>query len=116
VKVQVQLVQGRGITNDKVTPEFKARLVLEELTGVKNATKIRRAHRLKPQVFSRWKAGFIERAPEIFATQPSRGDEQARLAELGRMMERLTMELEYEPVQTTKTPAQSETRISLYAL
>lgn len=38
VKVQVQSVRERGITNDKArtfTLEFKAQLVLEELTGVK---------------------------------------------------------------------------------
>jgi transposase len=75
-------------------PEFKARLVLEELTGVKSAAEICREHRLKPQVFSRWKTEFIERAPEIFATQPSRGDEQERIVELERMVGRLTMELE----------------------
>ena len=70
------------------TPEFKARLVLEELTGIKSTTEIYREHRLKPQVFSRWKAEFIERAPEIFATKPSRGDEQERIAELERMVGR----------------------------
>jgi hypothetical protein len=36
----------------------------------------------------------VERAPEIFATEPSRGDEQERIAELERMVGRLTMELE----------------------
>jgi transposase len=76
------------------SPEFKARLVLEELTGVKSPAEICREHKLKPQVFSRWKAEFIERAPEIFATTPSRGDEQERIAELERMVGRLTMELE----------------------
>ncbi len=75
-------------------PELKARLVLEELTGVKSASEICREHQLSVQVFSRWKAEFIERAPEIFATRPSRGDEQERIAELERMVGRLTMELE----------------------
>lgn len=75
-------------------PEFKTRLVLEELTGVKSAAEICREHRLKPQVLSRWKAEFVERAPEIFATQPSRGDEQERIADLERMLGRLTMELQ----------------------
>jgi transposase len=75
-------------------PEFKARLVLEELTGVKTAADICREHKLKPQIFSRWKAEFIERAPEIFATKPSRGDEQEQIAELERMIGRLTIELD----------------------
>ena len=75
-------------------PEFKARVVLEELTGVKTAGQICREHQLSPQVFARWKAEFVERAPEIFATERNRGDEQERLTELERMVGRLTMELD----------------------
>jgi len=37
---------------------------------------------------------LLERAPEIFATERSRGDEQARIADLERMIGRLMMELE----------------------
>jgi transposase-like protein len=78
----------------KFTPEFKAEVVLEELTGVKDKAEICREYRLSRQVFSRWRAEFVERAPEIFATERSRGDEQERIAELERMIGRLTMELE----------------------
>ena len=78
----------------KFTPEFKAQVVLEELTGVKDKAEICREYRLGRQVFSRWRAEFVERAPEIFATKRSRGDEQERIAELERMVGRLTMELE----------------------
>jgi len=76
------------------TPEFKAQVVLEELSGLKSKAEICREHRLKPEVFSRWRAELVERAPEIFATQPSRGDEQERVAELERVVGRLTMQLE----------------------
>ena len=75
-------------------PEFKARVVLEELTGVKTAGQICREHQLSPQVFARWKAEFVERAPEIFATERNHGDEQERLSKLERMVGRLTMELD----------------------
>ena len=75
------------------TPKFKAQVVLEELTGVKDKAEICREHQLRPQVFTRWKTEFLERAPEIFATQPGKGDEQARIAELEQMVGRLTMEL-----------------------
>jgi transposase-like protein len=81
-------------TRRTFNPEFKARVVLEDLTGVKSAAEICREHRLSPQVLSRWKAEFLERAPEIFATERGRGDEQGRLAELERMVGRLTMELD----------------------
>jgi transposase len=76
------------------TPEFKAQVVLEELSGVKDRAEICREYRLRPQVFSRWREEFLERAPEIFATGRSRGDEQERIADLERMVGRLTMELE----------------------
>jgi transposase-like protein len=69
-------------------------VVLEELTGVKDKAEICREYRLSRQLFSRWRAEFVERAPEIFATERSRGDEQERIAELERMIGRLTMELE----------------------
>ena len=75
-------------------PELKARLVLEELTGVKRAAEICREHRVKPQVLSRWKAEFLERAREIFATKRSRGDEQERIAELERLVGRQALEIE----------------------
>ena len=78
----------------RFTPEFKARVVLEELTGVKSKAEICREYQLRPQVFSRWREEFLERAPEIFATKPSRGDEQERIAELERVLGRKTMELE----------------------
>jgi len=75
-------------------PDFRATIVLQELTGVKSAVEVCREHQLSSQVFARWKAEFLERAPEIFATQRSRGDEQQQIAELERLVGRLTMELE----------------------
>jgi len=76
------------------SPELKARLVLEELTGVKRAADICREHQVKPQVLSRWKVELLERAPEIFATKRSRGDEQERIAELERLVGRQALEIE----------------------
>ena len=76
------------------TPAFKVKIVLESLTGAKSTTEICKTYQLKSLVFLRWKAEFLERAPEIFATQRSKGDEQERIADLERMVGRLTMELE----------------------
>ena len=78
----------------KFSPEFKARVVLEELTGIKDRAEICREYRLRPQVLARWKEEFLERAPELFATERGCGDEQERIADLERMIGRLTMELE----------------------
>ena len=76
------------------TPDFKAQVVLEELSGVKDRADLCREHQLSPQVLRRWQEEFVERAPEIFATEPSRGEEQERIGELERLVGRLTLELE----------------------
>jgi transposase len=78
----------------KFSPVFKARVVLEALTGVKSTAEICRQYQLKPQVLApRWKAQFIRQAPQIFATQED-DEGQERIVELERMVGRLTMELE----------------------
>jgi len=76
------------------TPEFKAQVVLEELTGVKDKAEICREYRLRPPVFSRWREEFLERAPEILSTERSRGDEQERITGLEQMVGRLRMQLD----------------------
>ena len=75
-------------------PEFKARVVLEDLTGVRSAAEICREHSLSSQVLARWKSEFLERAPEIFTTPRCWGDESERISELERMVGRLTLELD----------------------
>jgi transposase len=76
------------------TPDFKAQVVLEELSGVKDRAALCREHQLSPQVLRRWQEEFVARAPEIFATEPSRGEEQEHIGELERLVGRLTLELE----------------------
>ena len=44
----------------KFTPEFKAQVVLEVISGVNTAAEAYREYRLKPQVLSRWKNEFLE--------------------------------------------------------
>jgi transposase len=78
----------------KFAPEFKAQVVLEELTGVKDRAEICREYRLRPQLLSRWREELVQRAPEVFSTERSRGVEQERIADLERMVGRLTMELD----------------------
>lgn len=50
----------------KYSPEFKARVVLELLTGQKGLMQASREYRIKDTVLSRWKQEFLERAPEVF--------------------------------------------------
>ena len=78
----------------RFTPEFKARVVLELIGGVTTTAEACRQHNLKPQLLSRWKAEFVEKAPSVFQSKEQNSEEQARIAELERMVGRLTLELE----------------------
>ncbi|MCL6432250.1 MAG: transposase [Anaerolineae bacterium] len=76
------------------TPEFKLQVVLDLLSGTKTMAQLCREHHLKDSVVYRWKQQFIERAALVFAPPGKANPEEARVAELERMVGRLTMELE----------------------
>lgn len=75
-------------------PEFKARVILQILTGEKSAAQICREHKLSDQSIANWKKQFLENADTIFDQAREASDEQERIAELEQMIGRLTMELE----------------------
>jgi transposase len=74
--------------------QFKAQVVLEVLTGVKSAAQVCREHDIKETVLSRWKQELIEHAPELFERQRGQSQQDERVAELERVIGRLTVELE----------------------
>jgi transposase len=82
------------VVRRRFTPELKARVVLELIGGVQSLAEVCRQYHLKPQTVSRWKAEFLEKAPQLFQTREQSSQEQARIAELERMIGRLTLELE----------------------
>jgi transposase-like protein len=76
------------------TPKFKAQVVLEVLSGAKSTAEACREYELQGQALNRWKTEFIEQAPTIFEKSSAQSLHQVRLAELERMVGRLTLELE----------------------
>lgn len=76
------------------SPEFKAQVVLEVVSGAKSAAEICREYQLKPELFSKWKAQFLHETATIFARADELDPAQARIAELERVVGRLTLELE----------------------
>jgi transposase len=73
--------------------EFKTRVVLEMLSGEKGLMEASREYEIKDTVLSRWKQEFLERAPQVFA-EPKADEQAERIAELERMVGRLTMQLD----------------------
>jgi transposase-like protein len=76
-------------------PEFKVRVVLELLSGQKNLLQASREYEIKDSVISRWRTEFLERAPGLFVENTqSEHEALRRIADLERMVGRLSMELE----------------------
>jgi transposase-like protein len=78
----------------RFSAEFKARVILELISGAKSQAQVCREHDLNANLVCRWKAEFIQRAPELFRSRERGEADQVRAAQLERMVGRLTMELE----------------------
>ncbi len=74
--------------------EFKARVVLEVLTGQKTAAQVCRDQQLKPDLLSRWKAEFVTYASNVFSGDEREQQAERRIDELERLVGRLSLELE----------------------
>jgi transposase-like protein len=76
------------------TPEFKAQVVLEILSQQKSLAQASREYGIRDTVISRWKQEFADRLPQVFERRQDRDERDQQIAELERMVGRLTMELE----------------------
>ena len=76
------------------TPQFKAEVVLAVLTGAQSQAEVCRRHGLKPELVALWKKTFLDRLPTVFAGEQRDSPDAGRVAELERLVGRLTLELE----------------------
>lgn len=74
------------------TARFKAQVVLSILTGEKTPGEVCREYSLHPNVVTRWKQEFVEGAASVFEQDGDLSEQENRIAELERMIGRLTME------------------------
>lgn len=70
--------------------DLKTELVLSVLTGAKSQAELCREHELNAQQFSKWKQQFLTNASSAFE-KPENSEESEQIAELERMVGRLTM-------------------------
>ena len=77
-------------------PEFKLQCVLDVLSGRKIPAQVCWEHGLNESILARWRKQFAEQAPKIFANSKSNGvsAEAQRIADLERLVGRLTLELD----------------------
>ena len=76
------------------TAEFKAKVVLEVISGEKTPSETCRAHKLNANVLARWRKEFVAQAPSLFERDAESSQDQERIAELERLVGQLTLKLE----------------------
>ena len=79
------------------SPEFKAKVAMEAMSGRKTIQEIAADHAIHPIQVSQWKKQLLEGASELFSRgrkDKDKEDSQAKEAELFQQNGRLQMELE----------------------
>ena len=77
----------------RFTPAFKAQVVLEALTGAKSPAQVCREQSIRGSLLSHWRQEFLKHAPQAFDRGRAHSQCEERIAELERLVGRLTMEL-----------------------
>lgn len=81
-------------TRRNFSAEFKARVVLEALSGAKSAAELCREHNLKPDLLSHWKNQFLANASKVFESGVTVDPQQARIDELEKLAGKQSLEIE----------------------
>ena len=76
----------------RFTPEFKAELVFEVLSGATSQAELCRRHNLSEDQLSKWKQQFLENAVSVFtATDQQSSKDAERIAHLEHLVGRTDM-------------------------
>ena len=81
-------------TRRNFSAEFKAKVVLEIISGSKSAAEVCREYNLKADLVSHWKNEFMTKAAQVFEGGTNVDPQQARIEELERLAGKLSLELE----------------------
>ena len=84
--------------------EFKTNVVLELIAGKKSIAEASREYNIKDTVLSRWKQEFLNKATQVFEQPQDQQEKDARIAELERMVGKLTMKVELQHLPWRAVP------------
>lgn len=76
--------------------EFKTKVVLELISSKKGMAEASREYNIKDTVLSRWKQEFLSKARQVFEQPQEVQEKEVRIAELERMVGKLTMQIELQ--------------------
>ena len=81
----------------KHTPEFKAKVAIEAIKGIKTLSEIAKEYEVHPVMVSAWKKDMMEHLPEVFEKKKARSDKltEKETEQLQRKVGQLTMEVDF---------------------
>ena len=86
----------------RFTSEFKAKVVLEALSGESSQAELCRRHNLSEDQLSKWKQQLLENAASLFESRDKTSEDAAeRIAHLEQLVGRLTEALDIQKKAST---------------
>ena len=86
----------------RFTAEFRAKVVLEALSGESSQAELCRRHHLSEEQLSKWKHQFVENAASLFESRDKSSEDTAeRIAHLEQLVGRLTVSLDIQKKAST---------------
>ena len=86
----------------RFTPEFKAEVVIEALSGESSQAELCRCHNLSADQLLKWKHQLLENAATLFESTDKQSDASIeRIAQLEQLVGRLTLALEIQKKAST---------------
>lgn len=84
-------------TRRKFSAQFKAKVAVEAVKGLKTLSELATEHQIHPNQISDWKRQLLSNAPKLFATGKERGakSEEELTAPLYEEIGRLKMDLKW---------------------
>ncbi len=86
----------------RFTPQFKAEVVIEALSGHSSQAELCRRHNLSDEQLSKWKHQLIDNAATLFESTDKHSNESIeRIAQLEQLLGRLTLALDIQKKAST---------------
>ena len=86
----------------RFTPQFKAEVVIEALTGQSSQAELCRKHNISQDQLSKWKHQLIDNAATLFESNDKHAnDSKQQIAQLEQLVGRLTIALDIQKKAST---------------
>ena len=97
----------------KYSPQFKSKVALEAIQGVKTVPELSSQHNVHPTLINQWKRQLLEGASSVFDSEqcPSKGkpdEKQAQIDELYRQIGKLKVERDFLAERSAQLGLSSE--------